>query len=343
MCSSRFAALLDAEERGGAAAGDRDRDVAVAVLVEDQLARRSRRRMCGLRRRSSGSRARRARRACRGRSPAASRWSRVRLSAMFPKRSTPSTVARIRAWPISGCGSVEPDERVRVDRRAELAERRRRARGARPRARRGRDRGTSARRTRARTAGSRARAHRRRRRSARRREAAARCRGRRRSGLRRREARAAGAPLPTPGSTTARCTPAGMYGSVFASIERALQHAAGTDAVRDVDDLRVGRDPLRSRRGTCRRSRPARPKSVRNVMNDPVESDCTASSRPSRSCDAATAATSSPCSRASASVCGPIATTGRRAPVAASARAADGDATTATSPSGAGGRSSTVR
>ena len=44
-----------------------------------------------------------------------------------------------------------------------------------------------------------------------------------------------------------------------------------------------------------------------------------------------------------AAVCGPIAMTGRRAPVAASARAAEADATSAMSPSGAGGRSSTVR
>ena len=42
-------------------------------------------------------------------------------------------------------------------------------------------------------------------------------------------------------------------------------------------------------------------------------------------------------------VCGPIATTGMRAPVAASERAAEPDVSNAMSPSGAGGLSSTVR
>ena len=54
---------------------------------------------------------------------ASSRWSRVRLSATFPKRSTASTVARIRDRADLRRGQLEPDERVRVDRRPELAER----------------------------------------------------------------------------------------------------------------------------------------------------------------------------------------------------------------------------
>ena len=47
---------------------------------------------------------------------------------------------------------------------------------------------------------------------------------------------------PTPGSTTARCTPAGMYGSARAQHERARAHLVARDAVRDVDDARVRRD-----------------------------------------------------------------------------------------------------
>ena len=49
---------------------------------------------------------------------------------------------------------------------------------------------------------------------------------------------------PTPGSTTARCTPTGMYAIVFARHERALQHRLSGNAVRDVDDLRFRRDRL---------------------------------------------------------------------------------------------------
>ena len=39
--------------------------------------------------------------------------------------------------------------------------------------------------------------------------------------------------------------------------ERALEHRLRLDAVRDVDHARVRRDAARSRRGRCRRSRPA--------------------------------------------------------------------------------------
>ena len=53
-----------------------------------------------------------------------------------------------------------------------------------------------------------------------------------------------GATPPTPGSTTARWTPSGMYGSVLREDERALQHALRRDPVRDVDDLDVRRDAL---------------------------------------------------------------------------------------------------
>ena len=49
---------------------------------------------------------------------------------------------------------------------------------------------------------------------------------------------------PTPGSTTARCTPSGMYGSVFASTSAPWRTRLRRDPVRDVDDLDLGRDPL---------------------------------------------------------------------------------------------------
>ena len=49
---------------------------------------------------------------------------------------------------------------------------------------------------------------------------------------------------PTPGSTTARWTASGMYGSGVAQDERALEDVLRRDPVGDVDDLRLGRDPL---------------------------------------------------------------------------------------------------
>ena len=79
---------------------------------------------------------------------------------------------------------------------------------------------------------------------------------RRRSPQRRASARRS---VPTPGSTTARWTPAGMYG------QRVPQHGgrggqlAGSQAVRDVDHGRSRRDASGSRRGRRRRSRPRDP------------------------------------------------------------------------------------
>ena len=49
---------------------------------------------------------------------------------------------------------------------------------------------------------------------------------------------------PTPGSTTARWLPTGMYGIVFASTSAPCRICLRRDPVRDVDDLRLGRDPL---------------------------------------------------------------------------------------------------
>ncbi len=43
--------------------------------------------------------------------------------------------------------------------------------------------------------------------------------------------------VPTCGSTTATCTPTGMYGQRVAQHERALAHGVAGDAVGDVDDL----------------------------------------------------------------------------------------------------------
>ena len=49
---------------------------------------------------------------------------------------------------------------------------------------------------------------------------------------------------PTPGSTTARWTPLGHVRKRVREHERALEHGLRRDPVRDVDHLRVGRDPL---------------------------------------------------------------------------------------------------
>ena len=54
---------------------------------------------------------------------------------------------------------------------------------------------------------------------------------------------------PTPGSTTARCTPGGMYGTRAGEHERALRHRLRRDPVGDVDDLRVAARSASSRRG----------------------------------------------------------------------------------------------
>ncbi len=116
-----------------------------------------------------------------------------------------------------GLGHVEPRERARLDRRPELLDRNARSRDARRPARRCPGRGRSPRRARARTRDSSPRGPRRSRRASRRPESAARCRARRRDVRRRSGARAPAARVPTPGSTTARCTPSGRYGSVFAS------------------------------------------------------------------------------------------------------------------------------
>ncbi len=60
---------------------------------------------------------------------------------------------------------------------------------------------------------------------------------------RRSAARPPAAAEPTPGSTTARCTPAGMYAQRAPQHERARAHLVARDPVRDVDDPHVRRDP----------------------------------------------------------------------------------------------------
>ena len=134
-------------------------------------------------------------------------------------------------------------------------------------------------------------------RARRRRASAGRCRARRTAGRRPSRTATARRSPPTPGSTTARCTPTGRYGIVLREHERALEHRLRRDAVRDVDD--------RARRARCRAITPwqvptkssCSPKSVRNVMTVTVRTSSDPQRRrrgQSRSCVAASAATSSP-------------------------------------------------
>ena len=115
-----------------------------------------------------------------------------------------------------GRGDVEPHERRRIDRGPELGERNA---GGEMRGGRSEDvapvEGPRHRRQAVRLV-SRARPPPRLRPACRRRRAGGRCRARRRPGRARARAIARRSP-PTSGSTTARCTPAGKYGSVFAS------------------------------------------------------------------------------------------------------------------------------
>ena len=225
---------------------DRDRDVPVGVLVEDDVARRARPRTCGPRRRSSA-RAPSSSSTCRARArprPArgASRVE-VELRRCRSGRRT-STVARIRlvADLAARAGRAGRARRGRSAARAPPASTAAREVGGRGReevaaVERARDGLERVRR------GSRARAP-----SAMppvavgRRQAAGRCRGRRRAARPRRAARARGARRRRPGSTTARWTPTGMYGERVREHERALEHVPRRDPVRDVDDLDVGSD-----------------------------------------------------------------------------------------------------
>ena len=126
--------------------------------------------------------------------------------------------------------------------------------------------------------------------------------------------------------------------------ERALQDRLRRDAVGDVDDLDLGRDPLHHavagaheivgdaevREEGDREGHLASERS--DGVDEPVEIV------PLRLCDHA-----DPASRAAAVVCGPIETAGMPAPSAPKARAAEAEARTTTSPAGGAGRSSVVR
>ena len=301
------------ERRRCRAVRDGDRHVPVAVLVEDHVAGPG----VGERPRGDGVVAlpdrRRARPASRGR-----RRSRSMSSLRQVQRDVAEAVdvehRRQRRCRRSKTGSrqLEPDERVGRERWPELLERRRRSRGGRRRARRGRGRETCARSTAAHRRGSRARAPRRSR-PAPRPAAAARCRGRRTAGRRCLAGRRAGGSPPTPGSTTARCTPTGMYGQRVRQHERALEDRLWRDAVGDVDHPRVGRDPgddavagadevvLQpevAEEADDHRSRLAG--GLRRATRPPRRA-----TSPSRSCVSASASTSTPASRAARVVSGP--------------------------------------
>ena len=95
--------------------------------------------------------------------------------------------------------------------------------------------------------------------------------------------------------------------------ERAGQHALRRDSVRHVDDLDVGRDALDD--AVTGADEVVRQAEVAEERDEPVlhSADATASTaatRPSRSCDAASATTVRPTLAATCDVCGPIDTAG---------------------------------
>ena len=195
----------------------------------------------------------------------------------------------------------------------------RRVQGAPRRARTGHDRETCARPTAAHTRDWRARARRRRRRSGRRPAAAARCPGptyRRPCAVaqRKRTAPAADARIDDGEVHALR-----HVRERVRERKRALQDPAGPHAVREVDDLDAGRDALHH--AVAGADEVVLQSEVAEERDHGRER--TTSSRPSTSCDSATPTTSRPRPSATAAVCGPIATTGMRASVAANARAAE--------------------
>src|SRR5262249_34958572 len=134
--------------------------------------------------------------------------------------------------------------------------------------------------------------------------------------------------------------------------ERPLKHLLRRDAVGDVDDLSVRGDatddPVARTDVVIRKAKIAQegdahaPEST--VVFSTRAADSTASTRPPRSCVAASATIRSPALWAALVVCGPSETTGRRTPIAARARAAEAEKSTATSASGRlTGRRGTVR
>src|SRR5206468_9614590 len=122
--------------------------------------------------------------------------------------------------------------------------------------------------------------------------------------------------------------------------ERSLQDGLRGDAVGDVDDLDLRRDPLHHTvTGADEVILQAK---VRQECDDARHS-AAESTRPATSCVTASATTVRPAARAAAVVCGPIVIAGRVEPSLAQASAAEGEASRTRSPSGGGGTSSTVR
>src|SRR5205809_2639558 len=118
----------------------------------------------------------------------------------------------------------------------------------------------------------------------------------------------------------------------------------GRNPVGDVNHLDVGSDPLDDAAADAREV--VLEPEVGQEGDEPAcdAASLTARASPSRSWLSASATTSSPSLRASAVVTGPIETHAISASSAASARAADAEATTARSPAGKeSGRSSIVR
>ena len=118
--------------------------------------------------------------------------------------------------------------------------------------------------------------------------------------------------------------------------ERALQHALRRDPVRDVDDLDLGRDPLHHAVAGADEVvlEPEVGEEGDRSRSGATLTDCTAATRPSRSCVSASASDRSPAARAASLVWGPIETAGMSAPSSANARAAEPEASTTRSPSG---------
>ena len=136
--------------------------------------------------------------------------------------------------------------------------------------------------------------------------------------------------------------------------ERTLQHRLGRDPVGDVDDLRVRGDPLDDAVAGAdevvlepevgeERDEHRSPESTSPPLTE-AALRATAAASPALECSAASATTSSPAARAAREVSGPIETTAKPVPTAASARAAEAEASTKRSAAGSScGRSSRVR
>src|SRR5204862_4230809 len=116
--------------------------------------------------------------------------------------------------------------------------------------------------------------------------------------------------------------------------ERSLEDGLRRDAVRDVDDLDVGRNSLHH---TVTRADEVVLQAEVRQERDEARHRAAESTRPATSCVPASATTVRPAPSAAAVVCGPIVIAGTVEPSFAQACAAEGEASSTSSPSGGDG------